>query len=440
MTTESTSSGGIQTRDIDEAPLNKLHILAAICTLGGTVLDGYILGLIGTGLSIAEETGDLALTPMSQGLVAASALIGIFVGGLFFGRIADKYGRRVVFRWNLIAFVVLSLVQLMTVSEWDLIAYRILLGLAIGVEYAVGAALLAEFSPKRSRGVLLGALQAFWIVGFVGAYVFGHFYTGDNWRMFLATSAIPAIIVLVLRSKLPESPRWLMSQGRADEARSVIDKHWGTQYSLPQAVQTSEKGAPISDLFTKENWRRSVYAGLFWACQVGPLFAIFTFINPVLEKLGMDASGFGAGLLMNGLQLAGAIAFIWILQLMSRRGFVIWTFTIQLVTLLIVGLWGDAPVFVLTATLGIFMFVISGACNIQFVYPSEIFETRLRSTGVGFAAAMSRLGAALATYLLPVIIDAQGAQVALLVIAVFPLIGLIASIFWAPETKEKALF
>lgn len=420
---------------MDDAKWNRLHTLAAFCTLGGTALDGYILGVVGG--AIGAATDEMHFTPLGQGLVGASALIGIFIGGMFFGRAADRWGRRVVFRWNLIAFVALSLVQYFAISTWDLTAYRILIGVAIGVEYAVGAALLAEFLPTRYRGPLLATLQTTWFVGFVGANFVALAWAQDNWRLVLASSALPAIVIALARIRLPESPRWLRSRGRDAEARRIVESHFPPGTALPEMEASSDDGG-IKELFGRAHRRKTAYAGVFWACQVGPLFAIFTFITPVLDDLGLP-SGFARDFIMNMLQFAGALVFIWVLAVSKRRSLAIWTFGVTLAALLLLGIFPTAPLIVLATVIGVYLFVASGASNLQFVYPSEMFPTRLRTSGVGFAASMSRVGAALATYLLPVLISSIGVNASLLALAAFPLVGFVASLAWAPETSKAAI-
>ncbi|MBO8187529.1 MFS transporter [Streptomyces spirodelae] len=421
---------------IDEVPFRKVHLLAAVCTLGGAALDGYILGIIGHAIGPAAD--ELHLGALGQGLIAASALTGIFVAGLCFGRVADRYGRKKVFLWNLIAFAALSLAQLFVVGMWDLVAVRVLLGLAIGVEYAVGAALLAEFSTRRHRGPLLGSIELAWIVGFVAAFVVGSLYQGDNWRLLLASSALPALVVLLLRTRLPESPRWLQAKGRHDEAAAIVARHFGDDVSLPDPAAIEAGTTRLSTLFTARTWRRTVYSGLFWFCQVAPFFAIFTFVVPIAEGLGI-ADGHAADLWVNALQLIGAVLGLWLLHKLTRRSFVISTFAFMTVGLVLIGVWPHAPLPVLVVAFGLFTLVATAASDIQFVYPSEIFETRVRSTGVGFSAAVSRISAALATYLLPLSLQHVGVGGTMLIAAVFPLVGTVASLAWAPETKGVAL-
>ncbi|AYF00794.1 MFS transporter [Paracoccus yeei] len=400
------------------------------------MLDGYVLGIVGPALRIAGDT-ELHLSALSQGLIASSALIGVFFGGMFFGNLADRFGRRPVFAWNLFAFIVLSLLQVLVQDVWQLVALRLALGLAIGVEYAVGSSVLAEFSRRKNRGVLLGCFSIGWQAGFTIAFMVGTFYHGDNWRLLLASSVVPALITFVLRLTLPETPMWLQARGREAEARAIVDRHFGADYGIPH-VDLKPRQAAVGELFTARQWRQSLYSGLFWFCQVGPFFGIFTVMAPVLASLDFQGS-MGADLALNGIQIAGAVFGVFMLHWMSGRGFVIWTFTIILATFLALGLFPGAPTWVVVSLFAIYMFVGPASNNIQFVYPPEIFDTHLRATGVGFSAAFSRVSAAGVTYLLPYLLQHFGFSATLIVMAAFPLLGLILSILWAPETKHKHL-
>ncbi|WJS84195.1 MFS transporter [Paracoccus sp. TOH] len=428
-------AGNVRLLSLDEAPLKPIHIIAIAASLGGAALDGYVLGIVGPSLALASR--ELALSAPSQGLIAASALIGVFVGGMFFGNLADKYGRRPVFSYNLLAFLVLSLLQLLVTEVWQLVALRLALGLAIGVEYAVGTSVLAEFSRRKGRGVLLGCFSLGWQVGFTTAFVVGSLYQGNDWRFLLATSAVPALITFLLRLRLPETPMWLKARGRDAEARAVVTKHFGAEYDIPDVVLEKSHASP-AELLTSPHWRQHVYSGLFWFCQVGPFFAIFTFVGPVFQMLQIhDATV--VDIWLNTVQILGAVFGLFLLHWLTRRHFVIWTFAVMFAVLLAIGLLPQAPVWLVVALFGIYMFVAPAANNIEYVYPAEIFETRLRSTGVGFSAAFSRVSAATAVYLLPSSLEMFGASKTMIVMAMFPLVGLIFSILWAPETKRKQL-
>lgn len=432
MTLKTTSPG----RHLDDAPLKKIHIVAAAAVLGGAALDGYVLGIVGPSLALAKV--ELTLSAMSQGLIAASALIGVFIGGLLFGNLADRFGRRPVFSWNLISFIILSLLQLFVQEVWQLVVLRLALGLAVGVEYAVGTSVLAEFSRRKGRGVLLGSFAVAWQVGFTIAFIVGALYTGDNWRMLIASSFIPAILTFLLRIRLPETPMWLRANGHEAQARQVVDTHFGPEYALPDVVKLGKVKSSLADVFSGPNKKQHIYAGLFWFCQVGPFFAIFTFIGPVFDALGLTDQ-VEANMILNVLQIIGAAAGLLLLHWLSRRSFVISTFAIMALALGMIGLMPDAPIWLVVTLFGAYMFIAPAANNIQYVYPAEIFDTKMRATGVGFSAATSRISAAAAVYLLPFALETLGPSKSMLILTIFPVLGFVLSIFCAPETKKKQL-
>lgn len=432
MTTHE-ASGAINRSSINDAPFNLITITATLAVFGGIFLDGYILGVIG--YALVPASAELQLSLLGEGLIAATALVGIFIGGSVFGGVSDRFGRKKVFFWSLIGFAVVSLLQLFVVGTWDLVFYRLLLGILIGVEYAVGTSYLAEFTPKAKRSVLLGSISVFWFVGFVAALVAGSYWPPDAWRWLLASSVIPAIITLVIRFRLPESPRWLHSQGRDEEALAIIKKHWGPEYGLPEATNV-DTDVGYRAFFRENDWRIILYSGLFWACQVAPLFTVFTFLPLLLAEMDFS-DGLSVELIVNGLQLVGAVLGIWLLWAMSRRGLVIWTFLLSALFLLTLGLWRDMPAPLELVIFGLFTVIFVASTNIQYVYPPEMFETRFRSTGVGLAAAMSRIGAAGAAFLFPASLANLGVGVTLVLIAAFPIVGLVASLLWAPETKDQ---
>jgi putative MFS transporter len=211
---------------IDDAPLNSFHLRVVAYTTGGYFVDGYILGMIGIALALLAP--QLGLGAVWTGLIGASALAGIFIGGLIFGWVTDRVGRQTMYVADLILFVVASVLQFFVEGPLALFVLRLIMGIAIGADYAIGSALLSEFLPRKQRGRLLACLNAIWTVGFVAAYVAGYFMQNmgpEAWRWMLASSAVPAALILALRLGTPESPRWLLSKGRIDEARQVVKEY-----------------------------------------------------------------------------------------------------------------------------------------------------------------------------------------------------------------------
>jgi len=208
---------------LDDVPLSGFHLRVTAYTTGGMFCDGYILGMVGIALAVWGP--QVGLSSFEDGLIGASALAGIFLGALVFGPITDRVGRQTMYLADLVLFIVGSALQLFVTEPWQLVALRLVMGVAIGADYAIGAALLSEFLPRRQRGPLLASLNAVWTVGFVVAFVVGYLMRDlgdDSWRWMLASSAIPALIVLFLRLGTPESPRWLARKDRWEECHDVL--------------------------------------------------------------------------------------------------------------------------------------------------------------------------------------------------------------------------
>jgi putative MFS transporter len=272
---------------VDVSPWFLRRITAA--TALGEGLDGYDLGAISVVLTLIAP--DLGLSSTVQGLVGASTLIGIFIGAPCFGYLTDRLGRRKLFLADVISFIVFGALQLLVANAGELLAVRLLLGISIGAEYAIGATVLAELSPSKGRGRRLSWLQTCWYIGFVVAVATAYLFKdlGFSWREILATSAVPAALTLLLRAGLPESPRWLLRQGRDEEAHAIVDRYLGGDEYFAREDLGGETQQPGDwrELFSPQLRRKTAFTSLFWAALVAPYFAIFTFAPTVFTSLGI---------------------------------------------------------------------------------------------------------------------------------------------------------
>lgn len=425
---------------MDDAPLNMFHIRITALTFGSNFSDGYALGIIGMALSLLGP--QMKLGPLWNGLLGSSALIGLFFGSLILGGLSDKIGRQKIYLTNFVIITVASALQFFVQDPVTLFVLRLLIGFALGGDYAVGSTLLAEFAPKKYRGVLLSSLNVLWTVGYVISNLVGY-YLGksgsDSWRWMLVSAAVPAVIVLILRIGTPESPRWLLKMGRKDEAQEIIKKHIGPSIIMDENVSAGDQSTyRMKDLFNKQLWRRTAFGGLFYVCQVIPYFAIYTFLPTILEKMGFTET-FAVDMFLNLFLLVGAIAGLWCTEKLSRRGFTIYTFVILTITLFLLSVLPAGSYTSSIIIFSIFTFVMSAASNLTLVYPAELFPTEIRGTGVGVVTAISRVGSAIGTFLLPVSVSSFGLAPSIIGMSFVLLIGTIVSIAWAPETKSLAL-
>jgi putative MFS transporter len=431
----------IEPDNADDAPLNRFHLKITALTFGANFSDGYALG--GIGIALAFIAPQMNLGPVWQGILGASMLLGIFAGSMVLGWLGDVFGRRRVYMLDFILIAVASAAQFFVEGPTELLILRLLIGFGIGADYALGPTLVAEFVPRRFRGALLASLTVMWTVGYVVAYFVGTWLaelSPHAWRWLLASGTIPALLVLILRIGTPESPRWLISKGRLDEARAIAARYLGGHLDVDRiAGERSTTPYRYRDFFGPKYRRRTAFGILFFNCQVIPYFAIYTFLPLLMVKVGLDGREFFAGAVLNVFLLVGGVAGLWWVAKMSRRSLLIWSFLVMAIALSIVAIGPNGPLPLVLAAFAVFTFVMSGASNLEHVYPPELFPTELRGSGVGLLNAASRIGSAVGTFVLPITLAAYGLTASMIGLVVVLLIGAVSSAYMAPETARLSL-
>src|SRR5579863_4987795 len=325
--------------DYDAAPMRPLHWRVAYACTAGVFADGYGLGIIGIALSIAAPR--LRLDAFWVGLIGGASLAGLFAGALLIGPVCDRLGRRPVFAVNMALAGVLSLLQFLADSGAQLLVMRLAIGFLLGTDYVVSKAMLSELSPQRARGRLLASLSIAWAGGYACAYGVGFLlaaHGADAWRWMLLTSAAPCLAVTPLRLMIPESPRWLARRGEHARAAQLVARYLGADIRPPPAA-----AAPAAPAARTGQWRRllsgrwrlrTLVACTFFACQVIPYFAVGTFVSQILAALQAHR-GYLGGLFYNAALLLGAMAGLAVIDHISRRGFLIGSFTAAALTMLL---------------------------------------------------------------------------------------------------------
>ncbi|OLZ68870.1 MFS transporter [Streptomyces sp. IMTB 2501] len=425
---------------LEKSRPTRTHWLITLYAGGGEFCDGYILSIIGVALPLI--THDFNLGSTMSGLIGSASLIGMFVGGLVFGHVTDRIGRQKVYLADITAFILLSAAQYFAPDPWTLTLLRFAMGIAIGADFAIAGTIASEFAPRRSRGPLLVVMVTMWSVGAATAYVVGWLMMRsghDDWRWMMASSAVPAVLILLLRFGTPESPRWLMNQGRTEDARQVVRQMLGPDADLGDLEAETTTRSRYTDIFQGVYLRRTVFVGVFWACQLLPIYAITTYEPTILSSLGL-AHGNSAYLGSVALQIfyiLGSLSGILFVN-RGRRPLLLWSFALSALPLLVLSLIAEptpTAVIVLFAVFGVASF--SSQC-LQAIYPSELFPTGVRATANGFATGTSRIGAAIGTWGAPVVLG-HSTRLAMLLGALICGIGWLVSYRLAPETSGRSL-
>lgn len=455
-----TSPGSDGGRDLafDAGHLTRGQRRIALTAVGGYFVDGYdLLVLGGALLAISPELG---LGPGEVGILTAAAFVGMAVGSPLSGPLTDRFGRKPIFFTSMVIFVVASLLTLGAGDLWHLVALRLLVGLAIGADMPPSAALITEFIPARRRGTFTALGGVAWMLGGVLAIVltlaiYGATGGPEHWRWVLATGALPAFVLLVLRHKTPESPYWLRSRGRHDDAlaawRYAQGEHaveaTSSTGTTPGAapghghVDASTAPAGVGTLFRRPFAVLLLVICVYWGFNNLYGSAILLY-QPTLITRIVDPGTYTA-LLFTGTTLlfAAVVGFamcLWVIESIGRRFIALTCLTVLAVAcvLIYVGIGSAAVVLI---AFGIAIAVINGGTSLAFYsWAPELFPTSLRGRAVGLTNMVGKAGSVVGTLALPTLYEAIGNAIFLL-IAGAALVNLVVVYLLAPETKGRSM-
>ncbi|MFC0436963.1 MFS transporter [Kutzneria buriramensis] len=430
---------------IDDAPVTGFHRkLTAACS-GGPLLDGYLLGIVG--IALTGITTELHISTTTSAVIGVAALVGMFFGGLVFGPITDRIGRKPMYTVDLLVLLLASLLSVFVTSAWQLIVLRFAIGVAIAADYPIATALLTEWLPRKRRAGLFASVIIIWYVGTALAYLVGYLITavvGDGgWRWMLGSAAVLAGVIFLLRLGTPESPRWLVGAGRSEQAREVIERAVGVRVSaadLADVPRDGERGS-LLELFRGGHLRRMAFVVVFFTCAIIPLFALLTFGPQLLGAFGLgtgNAANLGTALI-NLVFAIGCLPAMKLLETVGRRRTIIWSFGLMVLPLLALGVWAHAPAPFAVACFCLYALFSGGPGILEWGYPNELFPTRVRAAALGVAIALTRFGAAVGTFLVPLALTSLGTSATLSLGAGITFIGFLACLAWAEETRHLSL-
>lgn len=406
---------------------------------GGPFLEGYVLGIIG--VALIQMTPALGIDANWSGLIGIASIVGIFAGALIGGWVTDLLGRKKMFIIDVSAIAVLSVMSMLIESPVQVFVLRLLIGILIGADYPIATSMIAEFTPKRYRALSMGTVAAVWYLGANAAYLVGYWLLdmAEGWKWMLASSLVPCVIILIGRMSIPESPRWLLSKGRAEQAEEIVRKLFGADVVLDDEVANTK--TQFSKIFQGTYLRRVIFVGTIWLCQAIPMFAIYTFGPQIMGAFGMGEGrqALIGELIIGSFFMVGTIPAMILAEVWGRRPLIIVCFAVMTGALTVLGVVPQPTLLVVIIAFTVYALFAGGPGNLEWLYPNELFPTDIRASAMGVATALSRIGTVISIYLLPGLMESQGVGWTMLAGAVISLLGLAVSWFWAPETKGLSL-
>lgn len=432
-----------RTERLDRLPVTAKHKRLLFGSGIGWALDAMDVGLIS--FIMAALAVHWGITPTESSWLASVGFIGMALGATFGGLLADKFGRRQIFALTLLVYGLATGASALATSLTLLIILRFFIGLGLGAELPVASTLISEFAPLKVRGRLVVLLEAFWAVGWILAAVIGTFVVGasqSGWRWALALGMVPAAYALVVRLKLPESVRFLETQGRHEEAEEIVasfeaDVDDANIDRTTPAPTYSEEDITATSIWSQSLRGRTLALWTIWFCVNLSYYGAFIWIPSLLVADGFSlVKSFSFTLIITLAQLPGYAAAAWLIEVWGRRS-TLATFLVG--SALSAGLYGFAGSEAMIILAGCLLsFFNLGAWGALYAIGPELYPTALRGRGTGAAAGFGRLASILAPLIVPPLIATAGTGWLFVFFAAAFAIAALAALS-LPELKGTAL-
>jgi putative MFS transporter len=386
-------------RAIDNTPLNgALKFIIAVAA-AGFLFDSFDITIVGYALPKIRQ--EFSLSPTQVGLVGSSALAGMGIGSWCWGWVADKWGRRVVFASTVLMFSLFTGVAGLAGSLGFLVGARFLTGLGLGGMVPIDQALVTEYAPARIRGRVAAMLPLCWPMGYFCAAGMALLLVPQvGWRWLFAIGVLPALLSVIIRRRVPESPRWLASQGRHEEAREslafvgvddqLLEQARREVAALPPRAQVRE--ATFRDLFTPPYARRVVHTWLLWFCSnfAATGFAVWlptiysTYYHIELTRTLLYT------FIVAGTQVVGRICAFGLIDILGRKTLIVIAYGVAGCAALAFTQSVTETSLLVNAMVYVFFQDIGNLA--MTVYTPEVYPVRIRGKGAAIAMGWGRFG------------------------------------------------
>ncbi|WP_321804115.1 MFS transporter [Burkholderia sp. BCC1993] len=392
----------------DRARFNAFHAKVLIWCLLVIVIDGYDIAVAGAALpSIMKDMGVEAST---AGFMASSALFGMVFGAIFLGALSEKIGRRWTISICVFLFSVFTAIAGLTHDPITFSAMRFIAGLGIGGVMPNIVAQMTEYSPRRIRSLLTTVMFSGYAIGGILAAVIGKQFIAEfGWQVVFLVAAAPAALIPFILTSMPESLSFLISRKDDAHLRKVVGNidpslKLTVADTLLMHSQDREAGAPMAKLFQNG---RGISTIMFWIAFFTGLFMIYALSTWLTKLMAMSGYSLGSALSfvisLNVGAVIGAIAGGWLADRFHIKWVLVCMYALGAIFLYLMTLKTSTEVrYAIVAAVGA---CSTGAQIVAYAYCGQFYPTAIRSTGVGMASGIGRLGAIVAPVLIGFIVS-----------------------------------
>ena len=432
---------------LEQLPVGSFQYKLLVVTGLGWLFDSMDTGLISFILPVLAKEWNLS--PAQVGWIGSIGLIGMALGAVLAGTLADRIGRKKVFSITVLLYSLSTGMCALSWSYESLLFFRFLVGFGLGGELPVAATLMSEYAPAHLRGRFIVLLESFWGLGWLVAACIAYLLIpAFGWQIAFVIGTLPALYVFLIRLHLPESIRYLLSHGRTEEAKAIIiDLEQKLHVESrpfepePRTAQADQRAAKpqFASLWSSAYRTRTIMLWLAWFGIVFSYYGIFMWLPSIVYSQGFAViKTFEYVLIMTLAQLPGYYAAAWLVDVIGRK------YTLSLF-LLLSGIcsffFGNAAApFTLLLWGAAMSFFNLGAWGVIYTYTPEQYPTSIRALGSGWAAGFGRIGGMLAPVLVGVMLaNTLGMSTIFLMFAAVLIAVAAVVLVLGSESKQKTL-
>lgn len=380
---------------VQRLPIGRFHYNLLWMVGLGWMFDAMDTGIIA--FIMTKLVHDWSLTPVESGWIVSIGFVGMAIGAVFSGALADRFGRKNTFASTLVIYSIATGLCAFAPNLTVLLVCRFIVGLGLGGQLHVAVTLVSEYVPAQVRGRFIVLLESFWGLGWLVAALISYFLIPHfGWHIAFLIGGLPLFYVWVIFSKVPESVPYLINRNRIEEAHMLIQKlerQAGVEVIQEIEVQpvAHQQKVSFQQLWQKPFVRRTLMLWLIWFGIVFSYYGIFTWLPSLLVKQGYDiVKSFEYVLFMILAQLPGYIVASWLVEKLGRKATLAGFIGFCAVSAYFFGQASSDSEIMLWGCL--MSFFNLGAWGVLYTYTPEQYPANIRAFGSGWAAAIGRIG------------------------------------------------
>jgi putative MFS transporter len=434
---------------IERLPLSKWHLKILIPIGTGWFFDAFDALAIAYVLPVL--IGLWKLAPTQIGTLIAIGYLGQVIGSILFGGLAEKIGRVPCTIYTLLVFSVLSFVCAFAWDYQSLLIIRFIQGIGLGGEIPIMAAYISEFTSSRSRGRVALSYQFLFTLGLLFTGIAGVWIVPTfGWQWMFVIGALPALIALPLRWLLPESPRWLASRGRFEEANQVLSKieaeisKQGTVPlpPIPTNILTVKPATThLSSLLKGIYLRRSLTVWAIWFCSYSVIYGLTTWMPSIFRTVYQVSvqESVNMGFMLGVAGVVGALIAVSTIDIIGRKRLFAAGQLLSAVPLLVLAFGSGLALATVQMLVIASVFFITWLAISLSTYTAELYPTETRALGCGIGNAWLRLASVIGPFMVGALLPAFGINAVYMMFGGFALLGGIITVLFAVETRGRVL-